>query len=177
MEVKFQNLINQHGVSIEQTTIKIKSLKNNFDEAWSSYQEILENYHNCKDVDEKQILMDEINEFEADLQKADEELVKKINEWVKNKDKWEENKRKMAEGRARKAAESSSNRDITQRTLKEIEKQSEALQNPIIPQEVGNYVSADGGIVKEKKSSNMGWWIFAGFVTAVTLGSVVMKRR
>lgn len=180
MEVKFASILNDLGVSVEQTTTKIRDLKNVFDEAWQQYSEMLEDYKACTDVQEKEVLMEEINEFEADLQAADNELVKKIDEWVKNKDKWEENKRKMAEGRARKAAQSAAPAsEPNPEPTPAANIQNVPLQGSATMTQVGQptFVAADGGEVKEEESSGSGWWILAGFVAVVTLGAVVMKRR
>ncbi len=180
MEVKFAQMLDEHGVTSEQTTTKIRDLKNVFDEAWSSYLEILDNYKSCTDVAEKEVLMEEINEFEADLQEADQELVKKINEWVKNKDKWEENKRKMAEGRARKAAKASAEPapaplPVSGTTTVQSGANTTSVSQPVNEPQMASAVHADGGKVEEE-SSNTGWWLLAGFVAVVTLGAVVMKR-
>jgi hypothetical protein len=171
MQVKFVEVLNENGIDVSTTTTKIKELKKEFDSAWQDYQGLYESYEIAEDS-EKEALAEEIAEFEKDLEEADDMLVKKINDWMKNKDVWAENTRKLAEGRANKKA------------AKENAVQSAPAQPQVvipssgtIPTQGATTVSASGGLVEEKESSNSGWWLLAGFIGIVTLGAVIMKRE
>lgn len=99
MEIKFPKLLQKYGVTAEQTTVKIREAKKAFDEAWEEYNELVERYEAETDPDEKQTLMEEVNEYEDAIEGADAEMVKKIEHWNRNKDSWARTNAAMQEGR------------------------------------------------------------------------------
>ncbi|MFY8161503.1 MAG: hypothetical protein ACOVNU_09250 [Candidatus Kapaibacteriota bacterium] len=163
IEVKFAQLLDNYGVKASQTTKKIAELQNAFDDAWQEYEELIEEAESEENSDEIASIEEKIEEYETELKEADSELVSAINKWYKMKDVWAENARKLADGRANKK----NNSNVTQTVN----------HNQQIPYETPQFVNpkaSNGGEVKKKSSG--GFWILAGFVAIVTLGSVVMKR-
>jgi hypothetical protein len=170
MEVKFAKLLSENGVTVEQTTAKIKDLIDSFNMAWEEYEVQVEEYENADD-DKKELLQEGIEEFENDLSESDEIIYKKIQSWLKNKDSWEANAQRMAQGRANKSAQKASSTPINTPTPTPLSGTQTINQN-----NGTNTFTMEEPKEEKKKSDNGIWWL-AGFVAVVTLGAVVMKNK
>lgn len=158
-QVKFAELLNELGVSADETTVKIREGKAAFDEAWNEYQEALQEYHDSTDPDEKATLMEELNDFEKDLAYADAELVKKITSWNKNKDTWAATRAKMEAGRMAKLGKTPNEAQPQPQTRVQAQPQPQPqTQTQAQPQ------------VEEKEGGDWTWWVIGGLVAVVTLG-------
>lgn len=167
MEVKFAQLLNQYGVAAEQTTQKIAQLKKDFDGAWEEYNAILENYQNNSDPEEKEALLDELNTFEADLEKADKELCKKIEMWNKNKDVWAANVKKAQD--AAKKSQGKAKNNVEEPQVQEAS-QPQVAPQPQVMEQPQMVVAEQGVAVEEQKESNWFSWVIGITLTVVTLG-------
>jgi len=165
MEVRFAQLLNENGVSVEQTTAKIKELVEAFNEAWGEYEEAVDNLENANEEDEEE-LKGIVGELEELLSEADAELCKKIQSWLKNKDSWEANAQRMAQGRANKSAQKGNTKTNSPQT-------SVDFGSTPTPNLNDKPISE---MTQEKKSGSGFWWL-AGFVAVVTLGAVVLKEK
>ena len=171
MQVKFQETLQQYGVTAEQTTKKIVEMVSAFDEVYSQYQESVDNLDTAENSEEREMLMGEIDIYRDSLRDLDSDIVKKIESWDKNKEVWAKGQAALAEKRAAKKSGSVEGATATASI------QSEPTPQPIpvegVP--VNSSFQGDGGVIKKK--SNGGWWILAGIVGIVTLGAVVMKKE
>lgn len=164
MEVKFAKLLSENGVTVEQTTAKIKDLIDSFNMAWDEYQLKVEEMQGASDKEQDE-LVEQLEEFENDLSESDEIIYKKIQSWLKNKDTWEANAQRMAQGRANKSAQKGSPTPINTPTSGETINQNNGTNTFTIEEP------------KEVKKSDSGIWWLAGFVAVVTLGAVVLKNK
>lgn len=187
MEVKFQQMLEQMNLTLEQVSKGIQGDIKLFDDSWNEYAEAFEEYKTCTDPQEKVVLMDELNVFEQDLQEMDNAICKKIQLWEKNKDIYAAKLQKMAEGREKKKAAQNgqtANQDVA------------VAEPPHVEPEValsGTVVDAQGGMVneganqavftdpmhqenfdtppsKKEESNGIGWWILGAGIAILTLG-------
>ncbi len=175
MQPKFIELLNQYGVTAEQTTKKIAELKAEFDDLYETYQDAVDNLKNMDEDDDDSVEREEIATMISGLNDLDADIIKKLESWDKNKEVWAKGRAVLAEKRA---AKKNGGQDVpapveTQAPQSPVQPQPQPIPVEGIPANSG--FEGDGGVVKKK--SNAGWWILAGIVGIVTLGAVVMKKE
>jgi len=190
MEVKFQSMLNEMNVTVDQLSKGLQKDIQLFDDSWQSYNDAYEEYSTCTDPQEKQVLMEELNQFERDLIEADGSICKKIQYWDKNKEAYALKVQRMAEGREKKKAQiaaQSQNEDV-------MVAEPQTVLEPQ-PDLSGTVVNAQGSVVdsqantytnyqptpqpefntppsskKEESGGSLGWWILGGAIAILTLG-------
>lgn len=174
---QFPSVLESYGVTAEQTTKGIVSDINKFDEGYDAYMDTLNNYQESTDPEEKQTLMEELNEFESDLDAADKAIVKKIHYWDKHKENWGKNMAAVHAARDAKAAEKRAAKEgkPTPETQQIINQHKQAQANlaptpPHIQERVDAAVAAAGTETPAEEKSNWGMWVLGLGIAVVTLG-------
>lgn len=165
---QFPSVLESYNVTAEQTTKGIVNDIAKFDEGYDAYMDTLNNYNQSTDPEEKQTLMEELNEFESDLDAADKAIIKKIHYWDKHKENWTKNMAavhaardaKVAEKRAAKAAANGEPQPQPQPTQTVV---SQPSPPPVQPQP-----QQPMEVAEEK--TNWGMWVLGLGIAVVTLG-------
>lgn len=190
MEVKFQSMLNDMNVSVDQLSKGLQKEIQLFDDSWQSYNDAYQEYSTCTDPQEKQVLMEELNEFERDLIEADGSICKKIQYWDKNKEAYALKVQRMAEGREKKKAQlaaQSQNEDVMIAEPQTVLEPQPDLSTTVVDSQGGivDPYSTQGNVdqptpqsefnippssKKEESGGSLGWWILGGAIAILTLG-------
>lgn len=190
MEVKFQSMLNDMNVTVDQLSKGLQKEIQLFDDSWQSYNDAYQEYSTCTDPQEKQVLMEELNEFERDLIEADGSICKKIQYWDKNKEAYALKVQRMAEGREKKKAQlaaQSQNEDVMIAEPQTVLEPQPDLSTTVVDSQGGivDPYSTQGNVdqptpqpefnippssKKEESGGSLGWWILGGAIAILTLG-------
>lgn len=158
---KFEIRLQELGLDVNDLSIRLKNDIGEFYNLSEFVDELGNNYTNLVDDVEKE----KYHSALQNLQDADVELVYKIDKFNRNKDGYKERAIKMQEARGLKRE----NKDNQFNS-----RQQEPHKTVPKEQEQTNFTEQ---VEVKKKKNDTAFWVLAGIVGVVTLGSVMMNKN
>jgi hypothetical protein len=158
---KFEIRLQELGLDVNDLSIRLKNDISEFYSLSEFVNGLGNNYTNLVDDVEKE----KYHSAFQNLQIADEELVYKIDKFNRNKDGYKERAIKMQEARGLKRENEDNQYNF---------RQQEQHKNAPKEQEQTNFTEQ---VEIKKKKNDTAFWILAGIVGVITLGSVMMNKN
>ena len=170
MNIQFEQLLAQYGVTIDQLSANLKKQVQEFAVAHQEYEKSAQELEGL-DGDELDEAQAEHDDFATALREEDDEICKKLATWYKNKDAWAASAKKLADARAAKkqAAAPTGNGGVTP-----ISAPADAPTATPAPTPAPAPAPTPA---PEKKGTDWGFIALVAIVAGLTLGQVILKDK
>jgi len=173
MNIQFEQLLAQYGVTIDQLSANLKKQVQEFYNAHKEYTKSEQELEGLEG-DELEEAQAEHDDFGTALREEDDEICKKLATWYKNKDAWAASAKKLADARAAKkqAAGSGGVTPISAPADAPTAAPAPAPQPTPAPTP-----APEPTPTPEKKGTDWGFIALVAIVAGLTLGQVILKDK
>jgi len=165
MNIQFQELLAEYGVTTDQLSANLKKQVQEFYVAYKEYEKSAQELEGLEG-DELEEAQGEHDDFAAALREEDDEISKKLATWYKNKDAWAASAKKLADARAAKKQGVSTGSGVPT-PISAPQTASNTAPKPI----------AAPTPEPEKKKTDWGFIALVAIVAGLTLGQVILKDK
>ncbi len=169
MNIQFEQLLAQYGVTIDQLSANLKKQVQEFYNAHKEYTKSAQELEGLEG-DELEEAQAEHDDFGTALREEDDEISKKLATWYKNKDAWAASAKKLADARAAKKQASASGEPTPAPTPAPAPAPTPAPTPTPAPEPTP-------APVPEKKGTDWGFIALVAIVAGLTLGQVILKDK
>jgi peptidoglycan hydrolase CwlO-like protein len=169
MNIQFQELLAEYGVTTDQLSANLKKQVQEFYVAHKEYEKSAQELEGLQG-DELEEAQAEHDDFGAALREEDDEISKKLATWYKNKDAWAASAKKLADARAAKK-QAASGGEPTPAPQPAPAAQPAAAPAPTPAPE------PTPAPAPEKKGTDWGFIALVAIVAGLTLGQVILKDK
>lgn len=165
MNIQFEQLLAEYGVTTDQLSANLKKQVQEFYVAHKEYEKSAQELEALQG-DELEEAQGEHDDFGAALREEDDEISKKLATWYKNKDAWAASAKKLADARAAKKQAASGGEPTPA--------PQPAPQPAPTPAPEPTPAPAPA---PEKKGTDWGFIALVAIVAGLTLGQVILKDK
>jgi peptidoglycan hydrolase CwlO-like protein len=169
MNIQFEQLLAEYGVTTDQLSANLKKQVQEFYVAHKEYEKSGQELEGLQG-DELEEAQAEHDDFGAALREEDDEISKKLATWYKNKDAWAASAKKLADARAAKK-QAASGGEPTPAPQPAPQPTPAPAPTPA-PEPTPAPTPAP-----EKKGTDWGFILLVGAVGLLTLGQVILKDK
>jgi outer membrane biosynthesis protein TonB len=171
MNIQFEQLLAQYGVTIDQLSANLKKQVQEFAVAHQEYEKSAQQLEGL-DGDELDEAQAEHDDFATALREEDDEICKKLATWYKNKDAWAASAKKLADARAAKKQATASGEPTPAPTPAPAPAPAPTPTPTPAPTPAPEPTPEP-----EKKGTDWGFIALVAIVAGLTLGQVILKDK